>query len=81
MFGRLRFPGRQSPPQGGAAQSATSHQPVHSHGAVDAAIFASQRGIWATKVSLLALVATAATGVERRRRSPQGVRPTNHDGE
>lgn len=63
MFGRLRFPGRPSPPQGGAAQSATSHQPVHSHGAVDAAMFASQRGIWATKVSLLALLATAAIQV------------------
>ena len=63
MFGRLRFPGRRSPPQGGATQSATSHQPVHSHAAIDAAIFASQRGIWATKMSLPALLATAAIQV------------------
>ena len=37
----------------------------HIHGAVDPAIFSSARGIWATKVSLLALLATAAvqTGV------------------
>ena len=31
----------------------------HSHGAADAAIFASARGIWATKVSLVVLLATA----------------------
>ena len=37
----------------------------HSHGAVDPAIFSSSRGIWATEVSLIALLATALvqTGV------------------
>ena len=32
----------------------------HSHRAVDGEILASDRGIWATKISLAALVATAA---------------------
>lgn len=32
----------------------------HSHGTLDPAIVASQRGIWATKISLLVLLATAA---------------------
>ena len=32
----------------------------HTHGGVDPAIFASDRGIWATKWSLIALLATAA---------------------
>ena len=31
----------------------------HSHGAVDGEILASNRGIWATKISLVALLATA----------------------
>ena len=31
----------------------------HTHGAVDPAMFSSARGIWATKVSLIALLATA----------------------
>ena len=31
----------------------------HTHGAVDPAVFASARGIWATKVSLVALLFTA----------------------
>ena len=35
----------------------------HSHGAVDPIIFTSQRGIWATKVSLVVLLATAAMQV------------------
>ena len=37
----------------------------HIHGTVDPAIFSSARGIWATKASLIALLATAAvqTGV------------------
>jgi len=32
----------------------------HTHGAVDAQILASERGIWATKISLGVLLATAA---------------------
>ena len=31
----------------------------HSHGAIDPVVFTSERGIWATKVSLMALLATA----------------------
>lgn len=42
-------------------QDSTGHG--HTHGAVDPAVFASARGIWATKVSLLALSATAALQV------------------
>ena len=35
----------------------------HSHGAIDPVFFTSQRGIWATKVSLVVLLATAAMQV------------------
>ena len=35
----------------------------HSHGAVDPVVFTTQRGIWATKVSLVALLATATMQV------------------
>ena len=35
----------------------------HTHGTVDPAIFASARGIWATKLSLIALLATAVVQI------------------
>ena len=35
----------------------------HSHGAMDPVVFTTQRGIWATKVSLVVLLATAAMQV------------------
>ncbi len=38
-------------------------QDRHSHGAMDPVVFTSQRGIWATKVSLVVLIATAAMQV------------------
>lgn len=42
-------------------QSSSAHG--HTHGALDRAVLSSQRGIWATKVSLAALLATATLQV------------------
>ena len=41
----------------------TEHGHDHSHGAIDRVVLGSRQGIWATKVSLLALLATAAMQV------------------
>ena len=49
---------------GEAPESASAQQGHgHSHGAIDRVVLSSNRGIWATKVSLAALLATAAMQV------------------
>ena len=46
-------------PENGGPVNSGSASHGHSHGAVDGQILASDRGIWATKISLAALLATA----------------------
>ena len=60
MFGRRDSPGALFHRRAGEPLSEPSHKHGHSHGALDPAIFTSERGIWATKVSLAVLLATAA---------------------
>ena len=57
-------PGHQAPGGPGTASSPVS-APAHghSHGAVDQEILASDRGIWATKISLVVLMVTAVIQV------------------
>ena len=59
MFGH-RHSGDEGHHQGGGdITTGRASQPGHSHGAVDRAMLTSSRGIWATKVSLVVLLATA----------------------
>ena len=50
-------------PQGGKPTGNRPRQQGHSHGAMDRVVLTSSRGIWATKVSLAVLLATAAMQV------------------
>ena len=60
MFGRRRSTSDASSHQHQHEDHEARQSHGHSHGAVDPAIFDSERGIWATKISLVALLATAA---------------------
>ena len=51
------------PPQGGEPVGDRLRRQGHSHGAMDRVVLTSRRGIWATKVSLVVLIATAAMQV------------------
>jgi cation diffusion facilitator family transporter len=51
------------PPRGGGPIGNRPQQRGHSHGAMDRVVLTSRRGIWATKVSLVVLLATAAMQV------------------
>lgn len=59
MFRHRRSPAGSSSSRTSEPLPEPSGRHGHSHGAADAAIFASARGIWATKVSLVVLLATA----------------------
>ncbi len=55
MFGHQRSADPKHPHEHGYQHAAHSH----THGAIDPALFATQRGLWATKWSFLALLTTA----------------------
>ena len=55
--------GKEPSPQSGEPIGNRPRQHGHSHGAMDRVILTSRRGIWATKVSLVVLLATAGMQV------------------
>jgi len=55
--------GESHPNDGGEPSGGRHRRHGHSHGAVDRVVLTSQRGIWATKVSLVVLLATAGMQV------------------
>ena len=63
MQGHQHGTGQNPLPHGGERTEKSPRQRGHSHGAMDRVVLTSRRGIWATKVSLVVLLATAAMQV------------------
>ena len=63
MHGHQHTTGESPVPQSGKPAGNKPQQHGHSHGAMDRVVLTSRRGIWATKVSLAVLLATAGMQV------------------